>query len=148
MTQKILFVCGHNAGRSQMAQAFFNTLRQSEDIEAISAGTKIGKQVNPICKEAMMEVGISLGNEEVYFPKRMTAEMVKSAIKIISMGCMETCPTLPGGRQFDVDWKLDDPAGQPIDVVRKIRDNVRGHVMNLIKQLKDENPFRDINEAH
>lgn len=130
-----------------MAQAFFNTFRQSEDVEAISAGTTIAKNINPICKEVMMEVGISMADKEVYYPKKMTQEVVESSLKVISMGCMDTCAVLPGGRKFDDDWKMDDPAGQPVEVVRKIRDSVRGHVMSLIRKLKEEDPFRDIQEA-
>ena len=128
---RVLFVCVHNSGRSQMAEAYVNHLaRKGEmDVTAESAGTLGGKQLNPAAVQAMAEEGISM---EGQVPKLLTPEMVGRADKVISMGCgvdAEACPT-----KFILteDWGLDDPAGQPLEKVREIRDEIKRRVLSLL----------------
>jgi protein-tyrosine-phosphatase len=131
MTTKasVLFVCVHNAGRSQMAAGYLKHLA-GDRIEVRSAGTDPGTQVNPAAVEAMAEEGIDIS---VNFPKKLTDEAVKDSDYVITMGCGDTCPYFPG--KTYLDWPLDDPAGQGVDAVRPIRDAVRAKVEALIAEI-------------
>jgi|GEM_PF-3529 len=122
-----LFACVHNAGRSQMAAAWLERLADPSQARAISAGTEPGARVHPEVALAMREVGIEL---ETPTPHRLTDELTSSATMLITMGCGEACPVVPGVRRDD--WPLPDPKGQPLDVVRQIRDDVRARVEQLI----------------
>ena len=128
----VLFVCVHNAGRSQMAAAFLTTLSQGA-IEVRSAGSQPAEKINPSAVEAMAEVGIDMSSE---IPKVLTTEAVKESDVVITMGCGDTCPIFPGKRYED--WELDDPAGAGIEAVREIRDEIRGRVETLIAELLPE----------
>ena len=130
---QVMFVCVHNAGRSQMAEAFFNALTP-EGLQAISAGTQPTAQVNPVVIAAMEEVGINMTG---HTPKLATPELVAASERIITMGCgvQESCP-LYLGMKIDEDWGLNDPAGQGIEAVRPIRDAIRQHVINLLATLQ------------
>jgi arsenate reductase len=132
---QVMFVCVHNAGRSQMAEAFFNALAPA-GMRAVSSGTEPTERVNPVAVAAMDEVGISLAG---HTPKLATPEMVMESDRIITMGCgvQESCP-LYLGMKIDEDWGLDDPAGQPMETVRGIRDQIREKVLELIAQLSKE----------
>ncbi len=134
MTQ-IMFVCVHNAGRSQMAEAFFNALAPA-GMHAISAGTQPTERVNSVVIEAMAEVGIDMRE---HTPKLATPELVAVSHWIITMGCgvQESCP-LYLGMKIDEDWGLPDPAGQEISEVRTIRDAVKARVFTMIKQHTSE----------
>ncbi len=129
---QVMFVCVHNAGRSQMAEAFFNAMAP-EGIHAISAGTAPTECVNPVVMMAMAEVGIDM---HAHQPKLATPELVAESDRIITMGCgvQESCP-LYLGMKIDEDWGLADPAGEGIDAVRPIRDAVRERVTDLIGRL-------------
>jgi arsenate reductase len=131
MTTKasVLFVCIHNAGRSQMAAGYLKHLA-GDRIEVRSAGTEPGDKVNPAAVEAMAEEGIDIS---VNFPKKLTDEAVKDSDYVITMGCGDTCPFFPG--KTYLDWPLDDPAGQGVDAVRPIRDAVRAKVEALIAEI-------------
>ena len=122
----VLFVCVHNAGRSQMAAAFLTHLAGSR-VEVRSAGSAPADQVNPAVVQAMAEVGIDITAET---PKILTAEAVQASDVVITMGCGDTCPVFPG-RTY-LDWRLDDPAGQGVEAVRPIRDAIEGYVRGLI----------------
>jgi arsenate reductase len=128
--KKVLFACTHNAGRSQMAAAFFNALADSAKAHAESAGTEPGDRVHPEVLAVMNEAGIDLSRMK---PRKLTRELAESADMLITMGCEEACPVVPG--LVPVDWPLPDPKGQPIDEVRRIRDEIRRRVMELIDQL-------------
>ena len=128
-TSSVLFVCIHNAGRSQMAAGFLKHLA-GDRIEVRSAGTEPGDKVNPAAVEAMAEEGIDIS---VNFPKKLTDEAVKESDYVITMGCGDTCPYFPG--KTYLDWPLDDPAGQGVDAVRPIRDAVRAKVECLIAEI-------------
>jgi arsenate reductase (thioredoxin) len=132
MTEKpsVLFVCVHNAGRSQMAQGWLRHLA-GDSIEIRSAGSEPAEQINPVAVEAMREVGIDITTEA---PKLLTVDAVRDADVVITMGCGDTCPILPGRRY--ATWDLTDPAGQTLDLVRQVRDDIRGHVQSLIAQLR------------
>lgn len=132
---QVMFVCVHNAGRSQMAEAFFNALAP-EGLRAISTGTQPTEQVNPVVVTAMAEVGIAMTG---HTPKLATPALVEESDHIITMGCgvQESCP-LYLGMKIDEDWGLSDPAGQGIEAVRPIRDAVREHVIDLITRLQQE----------
>jgi arsenate reductase (thioredoxin) len=128
---EVLFVCVHNAGRSQMAEAFFNRLAtdQGLSVRAASAGTVCSGSINPVAVKVLEEIGISM---EGHFAKTLTPEMVASAKTIVSMGCgvdAEACPT-----RFLVteDWGLDDPAGQAVEFVREVRDQIKLRVERMI----------------
>jgi len=125
--RKVLFICVHNSGRSQMAEAFFNSLAP-EGMSAISAGTQPSQELNPVAVEVMAELGIDISSQR---PKLLTPEMIASADRVISMGCgvAESCPV---GLTMAEDWLLDDPAGQPIEKVREIRDQIRCRVEALL----------------
>jgi protein-tyrosine-phosphatase len=125
----VLFVCVHNAGRSQMAAAYLNHLSDGR-IEVRSAGSEPAETVNPAAVAAMLEEGIDIRTET---PKILTAEAVKSSDVVITMGCGDTCPIFPGKRYED--WALEDPAGKGIDSVRPIRDEIRARVQALIGEL-------------
>jgi protein-tyrosine-phosphatase len=131
MTHKasVLFVCIHNAGRSQMAAGYLKHLA-GDRIEVRSAGTDPGDKVNPAAVEAMAEEGIDIS---VNFPKKLTDEAVKESDYVITMGCGDTCPYFPG--KTYLDWPLDDPAGQGVEAVRPIRDAVRAKVEALIAEI-------------
>ncbi|MUL47732.1 arsenate reductase ArsC [Mycobacterium sp. CBMA293] len=128
-TPSVLFVCVHNAGRSQMAAALLTQLSAGR-IEVRSAGTQPADQVNPVAVVAMAELGIDITAEA---PKVLTADTVETSDVVITMGCGDTCPYFPGASYRD--WKLDDPAGQSIDVVREIRDDIAGRVRALVAEL-------------
>ena len=125
----VLFVCIHNAGRSQMAAGYLKHLA-GDRIEVRSAGTDPGDKVNPAAVEAMSEEGIDIS---VNFPKKLTDEAVKDSDYVITMGCGDTCPYFPG--KTYLDWPLDDPAGQGVEAVRPIRDAVRAKVEALIAEI-------------
>src|SRR2546430_1849524 len=125
----IIFACIHNAGRSQMAAAWFNALADTSKARAISAGTDPGPRVHPEVLEAMREVGIDLAAQT---PKRLTDELARGADMLITMGCEERCPVVPGSRRED--WPLEDPKGKPLERVREIRDDVRGRVSELLRR--------------
>jgi arsenate reductase (thioredoxin) len=127
---EILFVCVHNAGRSQMAAALMHSLGTGR-VHVRSAGTEPGDRINPAVIEAMREVGLDLSQE---FPKPLTDEAVRAADVVITMGCGDACPIYPGKRYLD--WELDDPAGQPIEVVRRIREGIRTCVQTLLHELE------------
>lgn len=131
MTAKpsVLFVCVHNAGRSQMAAAYLTHLSQGA-IEVRSAGSAPADSVNPAVVEAMREDGIDIASE---VPKVLTVEAVEASDVVITMGCGDACPIFPGKRYED--WKLEDPAGQGVDAVRPIRDEIRIRIENLIGEL-------------
>ncbi|MCF3104927.1 arsenate reductase ArsC [Streptomyces roseoverticillatus] len=125
----VLFVCVHNAGRSQMGAAFLTHLG-GDRVEVRSAGSAPAATVNPAVVEAMRELGIDLSAQT---PKLLTTEAVQASDVVITMGCGDACPVFPG-KQY-LDWKLDDPAGQGIDAVRPIRDEIEQRVRNLLAEL-------------
>lgn len=125
----VLFVCVHNAGRSQMAAAYLTSLSAGA-IEVRSAGSQPAEQVNPAAVAAMAEVGIDMSAE---IPKVLTTEAVQESDVVITMGCGDTCPFFPGKRYED--WVLEDPAGQGLDAVRPIRDEIKVRVQDLIASL-------------
>ncbi|MCP2292693.1 arsenate reductase ArsC [Nocardia amikacinitolerans] len=131
MTAKpsVLFVCVHNAGRSQMAAGFLTHLA-GDAIEVRSAGSAPADTVNPVAVEAMAELGIDISDQH---PKILTPDTVETSTVVITMGCGDACPYFPGVDYRD--WKLDDPAGQGLDAVRPIRDEIRGLVQELIAEL-------------
>ena len=133
---QILFVCVHNAGRSQMAEAYLNHLAQVRGVKAVasSAGTLQGGTLNPVAVEVMAEDGVSLVG---HFPKSLTQDMANEADVIVSMGCGVDAAACPAKFLVTEDWGLDDPAGQPIEVVRSVRDQVRSRVEQLLDELKD-----------
>lgn len=124
-----LFLCTHNAGRSQMALGFFNHLAGSGAV-AWSGGSEPGNEINPAAVAAMAEVGIDITGE---FPKPWTDEIVQAADVVVTMGCGDACPIFPGKRYEN--WELPDPAGQGLDAVRPIRDEIEGRVRRLLEQL-------------
>ncbi len=126
---EVLFVCVHNAGRSQMAAALLNR-HAGGRVHVRSAGSTPTDEINPAVREAMSEIGIDLSQE---FPKPLTDEVVRAADVVITMGCGDACPLYPGKRYLD--WQLDDPAGRSIDEVRPIRDEIARRVEHLLKEL-------------
>jgi arsenate reductase (thioredoxin) len=129
----VLFLCTHNAGRSQMALGYF-THFAGDGAVAWSGGSEPGDRINPSAVEAMAEVGIDItGNT----PRKLDWELAEGNDVVVSMGCGDACPYVPGTR-YD-DWKLTDPAGQPIEVVREVRDEIRGHVEALLAELLPTN---------
>ncbi|MEW5853997.1 MAG: arsenate reductase ArsC [Myxococcota bacterium] len=124
----VIFACVHNAGRSQMAAAFFNALCNPARARAISAGTQPGPRVHPEVAEAMREVGLDLSGAT---PRKLTDELAAGAQMLITMGCGEACPYVPGLARDD--WPLEDPKGKPVGRVREIRDEVRARVMALLQ---------------
>jgi arsenate reductase (thioredoxin) len=131
----ILYVCVHNAGRSQMAEAFTNTLAKERglDIVGLSAGTIAGEKINPVAEAVMEEIGISMAGQH---PKQLTQEMADSAAKVITMGCGVDADACPARIVFSEDWGLDDPKGQPIKTVRAIRDQIREKVVTLLDKME------------
>lgn len=123
----VLFACIHNAGRSQMAAAWFNALADKTKARAISAGTEPGPRVHPEVLQAMREVGVDL---EGIAPRLLTDELAKDSTILITMGCGEQCPHIPGLRRMD--WPLEDPKGKSVERVREIRDEVKGRVTELL----------------
>jgi arsenate reductase len=124
---KVIFACLHNAGRSQMAAAFFNALADPAKARAESAGTRPGPRVHPEVAEVMKEVGIDLSGAQ---PQLLTRELAAGAGLLITMGCGDECPSVPGLKRDD--WPLQDPKGQSTERVREIRDDVRARVRNLL----------------
>ena len=131
----VLFVCVHNAGRSQMAAAYLQHLA-GDRIEVLSAGSAPANEVNPAAIAAMLEEGIDMSAEQ---PKILTDDAVQASDVVITMGCGDTCKFYPGKRYED--WVLEDPAGQGIDSVRPIRDEIRRRVEELIAELAPESPL-------
>lgn len=129
MKPSVLFVCVHNAGRSQMAAGLLSHLA-GDRIEVRSAGTAPADQINPAAAAAMNEIGIDISAAT---PKVLTGDAVETSDVVITMGCGDTCPFFPGVSYRD--WKLDDPAGQPIEVVRRIRDEIAQRVQELVEEL-------------
>ncbi len=129
-TPSVLFVCVHNAGRSQMAQGWLRHLA-GDRVEVYSAGSEPADHLNPVAVQAMREVGIDITAEQ---PKILTVDAVAHADVVITMGCGETCPVIPG-RRYE-DWELTDPAGQPLEVVRRVREDIRGRVQLLVDRLR------------
>jgi arsenate reductase len=126
---KIIFACVHNAGRSQMAAAFFNQLADPAKAQATSAGTEPGDRVHPEVKAVMQELGIDLSHAK---PQKLTEELAQDAQLLITMGCGDKCPYVPGLRRDD--WPLRDPKGLPTEAVRAIRDDVKKRVQGLLIQ--------------
>lgn len=125
----VLFVCVHNAGRSQMAAGFLRHLA-ADSVQVLSAGSEPASQLNPVAVQAMQEVGIDITEAA---PALLGYDTAYDADVIVTMGCGDSCPVFPGKRYED--WKLDDPAGQPLDTVRRIRDDIRERVAVLIDTL-------------
>jgi arsenate reductase len=125
----VLFVCVHNAGRSQMAAAFLTCLA-GEQVEVRSAGSTPADTVNPVVVAAMAEVGIDIAAE---VPKVLTVDAVQASDVVITMGCGDTCPVFPGKRYLD--WQLEDPAGQGLEAIRPVRDEIRRRVQGLLDGL-------------
>ena len=125
----VIFVCVHNAGRAQMAAGYMAHLGQGR-VEVRSAGSMPADQINPAAVEAMLEEGIDIRAEQ---PKVLTPEAVQASDAVITMGCGDACPYYPGKRYED--WKLEDPAGQGVDAVRPIRDEIRARVEALLAEL-------------
>jgi len=125
----VLFLCVHNAGRSQIGAGWMRSLGQ-EAVQVYSAGSEPADQINPMAVKAMAEVGIDITNQQ---PKKWTDDMVQEVDVIISMGCGDTCPVYPGKRY--IDWEIDDPAGQEIETVRVVRDQIERYVRELLAEL-------------
>ncbi|MDO5683008.1 MAG: arsenate reductase ArsC [Propionibacteriaceae bacterium] len=132
MKPSVLYVCVHNAGRSQMAAAYTLALSGGQ-VEVRSAGSAPSDQVNPAAVAAMREEGIDMSAEQ---PKLLTTEAVQASDVVITMGCGDTCPIFPGKRYED--WVLEDPAGQGVEAVRLIRDEIKQHVLDLLASLDIE----------
>jgi arsenate reductase len=126
---RVLFVCLHNAGRSQMSRALFERAAGGRH-EAESAGTRPGERVHPEVASVMEELGIDVSGEQ---PKRLTREMAERADVVVTMGCGDECPYIPGKRYLD--WDLPDPKGKPIDEVRAVRDDIDRRVRELVEEL-------------
>jgi arsenate reductase len=124
----VIFACVHNAGRSQMAAAWFNRLADPDKARALSAGTAPGSRIHPEVLAAMQEVGVDLTHAK---PALLTAEMIAGADRLITMGCGEACPVVPPSVVRD-DWPLEDPKGQPLERVRAIREEIRTRVEALV----------------
>jgi len=124
-----IFACIHNAGRSQMAAAWMRQLADPERARALSAGTEPGTQVHPVVLDAMNEVGIDLSTAR---PQKLTDELARGASMLVTMGCGEACPVVPGLRRED--WPLEDPKGKPMERVREIRDDIRARVEDLLRR--------------
>lgn len=128
-TPSVLFVCVHNAGRSQMAAGFLSALG-GDSIQVLSAGSEPKDAINPVAVHAMAEVGIDIAGNT---PTVLTAEAVRDSDVVVTMGCGDACPVFPGKRYED--WKLDDPAGKGIETVRRIRDDIKVRVERLLAEL-------------
>ena len=133
MNKTVVFVCVHNSGRSQMAEAFFNQIAEGK-AHAISAGTQPVDKVNPMVVKVMQEIGIDISNNK---PKLLTMEMVEKADKMITMGCgAEVGAVCPASFIQTEDWTLEDPKGKSLEQVRKIRDEIKERVIGLLNELK------------
>ena len=130
----VLFVCLHNAGRSQMSRALFERAANGRH-SADSAGTTPGERVHPEVAEAMRELGMEIGDRQ---PQRLSDELAERADVVVTMGCGDSCPYIPGKRY--VDWHLPDPKGLPLEEVRAIRDDIEGRVTALVAELDAERP--------
>ena len=132
--QSILYICVHNAGRSQMAEALTNKLARERGVpvRALSAGTAAGDRIDPVALDAMREIGVPMGDQR---PKRLTQQMVDGADHVITMGCGVDVAACPARFLVTEDWGLDDPAGQPIETVRAIRDQIRERVSVLLDEI-------------
>lgn len=128
VTAKVIFACVHSAGRSQMSAAFFNALADPALARALAAGTEPAARVHPEVLATMTEVGIDLSGAS---PRKLTAELAAGATLLVTLGCGESCPVVPGARRED--WPLPDPRGQPPERVRAIRDEVRARVRALVE---------------
>ncbi len=128
-TPSVLFVCVHNAGRSQMAAGFLRALGDDR-VEVRSAGSLPAERINPVAVAAMAELGIDIAGEQ---PKVLTTDAVRESDVVITMGCGDVCPVFPGKRYED--WQLDDPAGQGLEAVRPIRDDIRARIELLLAEL-------------
>lgn len=126
---EVLFVCVHNAGRSQMAAALLNRAAEGK-VHVRSAGSTPATEIHAGVREAMAEIGVDMAQE---FPKPLTDEVVRAADVVITMGCGDACPVYPGKKYLD--WELDDPANQPIEQVRPIRDEIDRRVRSLLREL-------------
>jgi protein-tyrosine-phosphatase len=126
---EVLFVCVHNAGRSQMAAGLLHH-HGAGAVRVRSAGSAPADEINPAVREAMAEIGLDISQE---FPKKLTTDAVEAADVVITMGCGDACPVFPGKRYLD--WELEDPAGQGIDAVRPIRDEIDRRVRELLAEL-------------
>ena len=129
----VLFVCVHNAGRSQMAAGFMRELA-GDRVEVLSAGSAPKDSINPVAVEAMKEVGIDISNQQ---QKILTTEAVFESDAVITMGCGDACPIFPGKRYED--WVLEDPAGQDLEFVRTVRDDIKGRVEALLAEILPAN---------
>ncbi len=125
----VVFACLHNAGRSQMAAAFLNALADTSRVRAVSAGTQPATHLHPEVVNVMGEVGLDVSGAR---PQKLTNELAKNAELLVTMGCGEECPFVPGRRR--ADWNLADPKGQPIETVRAIRDDIKARVTELIRE--------------
>ena len=125
--KRVIFACVHNAGRSQMAATFFNAMADPQKARAVSAGTHPGERVHPEVVSVMREVGIDLANAR---PQKLTAHLAKGVHLLVTMGCGDECPVVPGAKR--ADWPLPDPKGRPVEEVRRIRDEIRERVAGLI----------------
>jgi len=128
-TPSVLFVCVHNAGRSQMAAGFMKELSAGR-VEVLSAGSEPKDQINPVAVEAMAEEGIDIAGN---VPKILTVDAVKESDVVITMGCGDTCPIFPGKRYED--WELEDPAGKDLETVRRVRDEIKARVEALLAEI-------------
>jgi arsenate reductase (thioredoxin) len=137
-TPQVLFVCVHNAGRSQMAAALLNHYAAGR-VEVRSAGSAPADTINPAVRDAMAEVGIDISAEQ---PKLLTTDAVQASDVVITMGCGDACPVFPGKRYLD--WQLADPAGKGVDAVRPIRDNIDARVRALLAELTTDAPARGV----
>ncbi|MCP3136292.1 arsenate-mycothiol transferase ArsC [Pyxidicoccus xibeiensis] len=127
--KKVIFACVHNAGRSQMAAAFFNVLSDPDKARAVSAGTQPGERVHPEVLETMQDIGIDLSSSK---PRLLTDELARDAQWLITMGCGEACPYVPGLQRED--WPLEDPKGKTVQQVERIRDEVAARVAGLLER--------------
>ena len=125
---RVVFACVHNAGRSQIAAAFFNSMADGSKARAVSAGTQPGERVHPEVVAVMKEVGMDLSNAQ---PQRLSLELARGASLLVTMGCGDECPVVPGARRDD--WPLSDPKGLPIERVRTIRDEIKSRVERLLQ---------------
>lgn len=130
---KILFMCVENAGRSQIAEGYFR--KYAKKFEVVSAGTEPKSELNPIVVEVMSEIGIDIVNQK---PKLLSNDMIRNSFRTVNMGCMnkKSCPSL--FEKDIIDWNIDDPKGRTIEEVRKIRDQIKLEVLELIKKLEDD----------
>ena len=133
-TPSVLFVCVHNAGRSQMAAGWLRHLAGNA-VEVRSAGSAPAESINPVAVQAMREVGVDISGAT---PRKLETEAVEASDVVVTMGCGDACPIFPGKRYED--WQLTDPAGQGIEVVREVRDEIRGRVEKLISELLGDAP--------